>query len=83
MKLLVLIPLLFSLAACSKSAPVKEAESVELVGSDSDIKEQAKSIDDAADEAAGIVESEANEEIAAFEGAEPDVETESEPAEDH
>ena len=79
MKALIVIPLLLAIGACSKSAPVNEAKPAEVKGSDKDIKEQAKSIDDAADEAAAIVETEANEEITAYEGAVPDVETESEP----
>jgi hypothetical protein len=82
MKALIFIPLLFALAVCSKSAPVNEAKPVQVTGSDKDIKEQSQSIDDAADEAAAIVETEANEEITAYEGAEADVETESEPAEE-
>ncbi len=82
MRALILILFLLTLGSCSKSAANGEEEQTQITGSDKDIKEQAKSIDAAADEAAAIVETEANEEISAYEGAETDFEAEAEPAEE-
>jgi hypothetical protein len=78
---LYILPLLLILTACSKSAPTPAEDVVGAASSDKEIKESAKSIDDAANEAAEIVESEANEEVEGYNEAEPDVDLEGEPEE--
>lgn len=76
MKKLLILPLLIAASACSKTAPPNSDIALEeknaAESEDGDIKEEAKSIDEAADEAAAIVENEANEEIGAEEAGQGD-----------
>jgi hypothetical protein len=68
------LPALMLLAACSESPPAKDAEKAKAAveTNDSEIKEHKKSIEEAADAAAKLVEADAKAEIDALEPAEPD-----------
>lgn len=73
MKAGILCVLLLALCGCSKSAPVDPEQAAAKSVSEDGIAEEAKSIDEAADEAAAIVEQEAAEEIKASEEAQPEI----------
>lgn len=70
---------LLLLSACSSEAEPEKASAPVNIETDEAIEQEAKSIDDAADEAAALVEAEANAEIKAAneEGASDDLENES------
>ncbi len=76
MKILIALAALLALGACSKSAPSNSGKNAAISGSEDGIKQDAKSIDAAADEAAALVEEETGEEIKAYDNANADTDVE-------
>lgn len=73
MKTIIPFILFLALCSCSKSAPVDPEQATAKSVSEDGIAEEANSIDEAADEAAAIVEQETAEEIKASEEAQPEI----------